>query len=167
MKIKSLTTKELYDKLLVYFDIRELVSPGVYNKFKHKGNYFFLSRFDIRLLQNILWIRETTNAKITINTWMWGGRFDERGLRDTSTPMVQKRARDNDAWLSGHVLAMALDYDVEGQTAEEHRAWLQERSILIPNPIRLERKLNGEQISWVHKDVCDDPKNPRVYQFDI
>lgn len=167
MKIKSLTTQELYDQFLEYFRIEELVSPGAYKKYKHHGDYFFLSRFDKRLIENMLWIRETSGRKITVNTWLWGGRFDERGIRDTSTPMVQSRAAKNDAWLSGHVLAMALDYDVEGQTAEEHRAWLVKRSTLLPNPIRLERKYNGKQINWVHLDVCDDPKNPRVYEFDI
>lgn len=167
MKIKSLTTKELYDQFLEYFDVREWVSPGAYAKYKHHGDYFFLSRIDKRLIENMLWIRVTIGAKITVNDWLWGGRFTQRGIRDTSTPMTQKRAANKDAWLSAHTLAMGGDYDVEGQTAEEHRQWLQDRAILLPNPIRLERNLNGKQISWVHLDVCDDPKNPKVYQFDI
>ena len=167
MKIKTLITKQLYDQLLTYFDVREFVSPGAYEKYKYFGDYFFLSRIDKRLLENLLWIRVTSGRKITINDWLWNGRFDERGIRDSSTPMLQERARNNDAWLSGHVLAMAIDYDVEGQTAEEHRAWLVKRAKQLPHPIRLERKLNGKQITWVHLDVCDDPKNPRVYQFDI
>lgn len=162
-----LNTKELYDLVLKYFDVRELVSPGAYNKYKHFGEYFFLSRFDIRLLQTIIWIRLNLNKKITVNTWLWGGRFDERGIRDTSTPMVKARAQKDDSWLSGHVLAMALDYDVEGQTAEEHRDWLLKNEEGLPHPIRLEHKLNDEPISWVHLDVCDDPKNPKVYLFDI
>lgn len=167
MNVKALTTKELYDQFLIFFDVRELVSHGAYKKYKHFGNYFFLSRIDIRLIQTMLWIRITTGRKITINTWLWGGRFDERGIRDTSTPMTQKRADNNDAWLSGHVLAMAFDYDVEGQTAEEHRAWLVSKSKELPHSIRLERKFKGKQITWVHLDICDDPKNPKVYEFDI
>jgi len=114
-----------------------------------------------------LWIRINVDAPITVNDWLWGGRFDERGIRDTSTPMVQSRAYNNDAWLSGHVLAMALDYDVKGQTAVEHREWLKDHADELPHPIRLERKYNGKQITWVHLDVCDDPKNPKVYEFDI
>lgn len=167
MKIKSLTTKELYDQFLNYFRIEELVSPDAFHKYKHHGDYFFLSRFDKRLIENMLWIRETLGVSITINTWYWGGRFSQRGLRDSSTNMMKKRAAKNDAWLSAHALAMGMDYDVEGQTAEEHREWLKERDILLPHPIRLERKFKGKQISWVHLDVCDDPKNPRVYEFDV
>lgn len=165
--ILNLSTLELYDKFLEFFDIRELISPGAYEKYKHYGQYFFLSRISKRLLETMLWIRINVDARITINNWLWGGRFDERGIRDTSTPMVQNRAIQNDAWLSGHVFGKAFDYDVEGQTAEEHRQWLQDREELLPHPIRLERKLKGKQINWVHIDVCEDPKNPKVYQFDI
>lgn len=165
--ISNLSTLELYQKFLEFFDVRELVSPRAYDKYKHFGDHFFLSRIDKRLLETMLWIRINVDARITINNWLWGGRFTQRGVRDTSTPMVQQRAKRNEAWLSGHVLAMAFDYDVEGQTAQEHRQWLQEREVLLPHPIRLERKLKGRQINWVHLDVCDDPKNPKVYQFDI
>ena len=167
VQVDSLSTKEIYDQILVYFDIRELVSPGVYKKFKDRSDYFFLARFDLRLLENLLWIRINVNKGITINNWMHGGNLDERGLRDTSTPMVQKKARENDPWLSGHVLAMGIDYDVNGQTAEEHREWLQKRADLLPHPIRLIRKLGNKQIIWVHLDVCDLPYNPKVYQFDM
>lgn len=165
--ILELTTKQLYDNILRFFDVRELVSPEAYEKYKHHGNYFFLSRIDKRLLENLLWVRINVDAKITVNDWLWGRRFTQRGIRDTSTSMVQKRALKNDAWLSTHVLSMGLDYDVEGQTAEEHRAWLVENSENLPHPIRLERKYKGEQITWVHMDVADDPKNPKVYEFDI
>jgi len=58
VQVDSLSTKEIYDQILVYFDIRELVSPGVYRKFKDRSDYFFLARFDIRLLENLLWIRK-------------------------------------------------------------------------------------------------------------
>ena len=167
LELTVLTTKKLYDSILEFFDIRELVSLGVYKKYGHYGEYFILSRFDKRLLENLLWIRVNIDTSITVNTWLWGGRFDERGIRDTSTPMVQTRADNDDAWLSGHVLAMALDYDVENQTAVEHRKWLKKHSEDLPHPIRLERKYKKKQITWVHLDVCDDPKNPRVYEFDI
>lgn len=160
-------TEKLYNDFLKYFRVEELVSPGAYNKYKYLGDFFFLSRIDRRLIETLLWIRETTGRKITINTWLWGGRFSQRGIRDTSTKMTQSRAEKNDAWLSAHPLAMGLDYDIEGQTAEEHRLWLVSQSENLPHPIRLERKYKGAQINWIHLDVCEDPRNPKVYQFDI
>ena len=156
-----------YDDFLRYFDARELVSPEAYNKYKNFGSYFFLSRFDIRLIETMLWIRETTQSAIIINTWHRNGRFDERGLRDTSTPMVQNKASIDDPYLSAHVLGKAFDYDIAHQTPVEHREWLKSRENDLPHKIRLERNLRGQPISWVHLDVCDDPKNSKVYEFDV
>jgi len=34
-EILKLSTLELYDKILEFFDIRELISPGVYQKYAH------------------------------------------------------------------------------------------------------------------------------------
>lgn len=160
-------TKEIYNHFLTYFKVQELVSPGVYNKYKPLGDYFFLSRFDIRLIKTLLVIREALDKPITINNWLWGGKYDERGLRDTSTPMVQNRAKNNDPWLSGHVISMAVDFDVEGMTANEVRKWLNKNKFILPYKIRLERKYKGKYITWVHLDVCDDPRNPKVYEFDV
>lgn len=169
-EIFKLSIKELYDHILEYFDIRELVSPGVYEKYIQRlgySRYDILARADKRLLETMLWIRINYGDSITINDWMWGGRFDERGLRDTSTPMTQKRAARNDAWLSSHPLFSAFDYITKGQTAAEHRDWLEAHSDELPHPIRLENEMNGKQISWVHLDVCEIPGLPRVYRFDI
>ena len=104
---------------------------------------------------------------MTINNWLWGGHFDERGVRDTSTDMVKARAKKSDSWLSAHVLSMGADYDIEGETAAQHRQWLNSVANELPHPIRLERKFSGKPITWVHLDVCDDPRSPKVYQFDV
>lgn len=160
-------TKLLYDYFLSYFDVEEIVSPQLFERFKHHGDYFFLSRFDIRLLKTMVVIREALDLPITINNWKWGGRFDERGFRDTSTPMVQTKSKNDIPWFSGHVVTMAFDFDVEGMTANQVRRWLKDNKSILPCKIRLERKLNGDYISWVHLDVIDEPKNPKVYEFDI
>lgn len=154
----------LYERILEYFDVRELVTPWAYQKFKHRGDYFFLSRIDPRLLVTILFIRETTGRKMTINDYLWGGRFDERGVRDNLSPLV--KARISPYW-SGHVFAMAVDFDLEGMTAQEVRDWLIEHTEGLPFKIRLEHKLKGKIISWVHLDVVDDPRLPKVYLFDV
>lgn len=169
-EVHKLSTEALYQAVLNYFDIRELVSPGVYQKYCERFGWpavWILARFDIRLLRTLLFVRLKKGQPITVNNWLWGGRFDERGLRDTSTPMAQKRAANNEAWLSMHPLAGAIDYDVEGETASEHRDWLESVADELPHPIRLENKMNGKQISWVHLDVADIPGNPKVYRFNI
>src|SRR5210317_1957299 len=48
--LKKKTTrsnKSLYDRILNYLDISKLVSPVAYARYKHLGDYFFLSRFDM------------------------------------------------------------------------------------------------------------------------
>lgn len=160
-------TKTIYDNFLKYFSIEEIVSPELFQKFQHKGNYFFLSRFDIRLLSTMIIVRESLDKSITINNWKWGGPFDERGFRDTSTPMVQTKSKSDIPWFSGHVVTMALDFDVKGMTANQVRKWIKDNQDLFPFKIRLERKLNGKFISWVHLDIIDEPKNPWIYEFDV
>lgn len=159
--------KKLYDEFLEYFKPYELFSKKCYEKYKHYGDYFFLSRIDPRLLETLLVIRKAIDKSMTINNWFWGGTFTQRGFRDSSTHMVQSRASKNDPWLSGHVTAMAIDFDVKDMTAVEVRRWLVETQDLLPHHIRLENNMNGQPITWVHLDVCYEPKNPKVYLFDI
>ena len=162
-----MTTKELYDKFLQYFSIEEFFSPKACAKYKHLGKYFFLSRLDIRLIKTLLFVRVTIDSAITINDWKWGGKYTQRGVRDTSTHMMRVRSNNEDPWLSAHPLAMGVDFDVKGMTAIQVREWLVENQDLLPHPIRLEKKYKGVEISWIHLDVADDPRNPKVYLFDV
>lgn len=157
-------TQNLYDQILKYFDIRELVSENAYNQYIAYGEYFLLSRFDKRLLENLLWIRIDLGRPITINDYLFGGDNHQRGLRDNLTPIVQSKKH---VYLSGHALAMAIDFDVDGMTAQEVREYLERKADFLPHPIRLEGKYKGHWITWVHMDVCDDPRNPKVYIFHV
>ena len=96
-----------------------------------------------------------------------GGEFTQRGLRDNLTPIFKSKFENNRLYLSGHVLGMAIDFDVKGMTANEVRNWLAESDYLFPCKIRLERKLKGKFINWVHLDVKSQDKNPKVYLFDV
>lgn len=157
-------TRKIYDDFLKYFDTKEIVSESVYNKFKERGDYFFLSRFDIRLLEVMTFIREDLGKPITINNWKYGGNLHQRGLRENTSQIVSSK---KSPYLSGHVLSMAFDFDVKGISAPFIREYLMSVSELLPCKIRLENKLNGDPISWVHLDVCDEPKNPKVYLFNV
>lgn len=156
--------KNLYDKFLKYFRVEEILSPQAYEAFKGYSNYFILSRFDPRLLEVMVFIREELDQPIRINDWLWGGPFQERGWRDHLTRIVKNKTK---VYFSGHVLGMAFDFDVEDMTAVEVRNWLVKNADRLPHKIRLENLLNGKPISWVHLDVCNEPKNPKVYLFDI
>jgi hypothetical protein len=155
-------SKELFNGFLSYFSLEEIVREDVLIQYGRNTN-LLLSRFDPRLLETMLFIRERLGP-ITINNYAWGGNLDERGLRDNDAPMVRGKGRP---YLSAHTLGAAFDFDVEGMTANEVRQWLKDHADELPYKIRLERKYNGSYISWVHLDVCDEPDNPKVYEFDV
>ena len=85
-----------------YFDIRELVSPQVYNKY---GAEFCWKFFDELLLQDLDTIREY-HGSITINNWLYGGKNTQCGLRCNMDPLVKSKRT---IYCSGHVLARAFD----------------------------------------------------------
>jgi len=155
---------KLYDDFLEYFDVREIVSKDVFKKFKERGDYFFLSRFDPRLLEVMVFVRKDLGRSITINNWIFGGDLHQRGLRENTSEIVSNKTTP---YLSAHVLGKAFDFNVEGMSSSHVREYLMSISELLPYKIRLENKLNGKEISWVHLDVCDEPKNPKVYLFNV
>jgi hypothetical protein len=138
-----------------FFDLEELVSEQVYNKYGQMSWQFF----DPRILITIDWIREKLNRAVTINNWVWGGNLDERGLRENTSPIVYDRTMNDVIYLSGHVLGMAIDFDVEGMSADEVRKWLILNQKELPYPIRIEAG-----VSWNHIDVMNISGN-KIYIF--
>jgi hypothetical protein len=155
--------ENIIEKLSQYFEAHELVSPQVYDIYGNDSFQFLHTD----LLECLLIIRKELDRPITINNWFWGGEFTQRGLRDNLTPIFKSKFENNRLYLSGHVLGMAIDFDVKGMTANEVRNWLAESDYLFPCKIRLERKLKGKFINWVHLDVKSQDKNPKVYLFDV
>ena len=64
-------------------------------------------------------------------------------------------------------MGCAIDFKVSGLNSSEVRKWLLEIQNELPFKIRLENTLNGKQISWVHLDVYDEDKNPKVYLMNL
>jgi hypothetical protein len=143
-----------------YFNIKELVDEAVFNKYGEKAWQFI----DSKLMESLLVIREGIGKPMFLNDWSYGGKFDERGLRHNLSDLVATKSR---IYLSAHMMGKAADFDVHGMKATEVRKWIVDNQDAFPHKIRLERKLNGKEISWVHLDCYDYKKNPKVYLFDI
>ena len=64
---------------------------------------------------------------------------------------------------------MALDFTVEGMSAEDVRNWISSIEDKLPFKVRLEWKhsKNHKTITWVHLDVAYYKNNPKVYKFYI
>lgn len=151
----------VYDNIKTHFNINELVSPAVYNKYKERSWSFL----DYTMLSNLLYIRKNRGHAITINH----GNSQQRGLRENTSHIVKDKTEDNKIYLSGHVLGKAVDFheNSSGDSAEDIRNWIIENQEDLPFPCRLEHKKNGVPISWVHMDTAYLKRNPKVYLFDV
>lgn len=136
------------------FGLKELVCLEVYNKYGETAWEFF----DPRLLETLDWLRESLKRKIYINNWSAGGNFSQRGLRCNICDLVKVKTVKNQIYMSSHVLGKAIDFDVEGMTAQEVCDWILVHQSDLPYSICLE----GE-VSWVHLDMRD--KGKKVYVF--
>jgi len=159
-----MTRFETINELKTYFKPYELVDKITYDKYGNESWQFFHTD----LLKSLLIIRKGLGKSITINDWYWGGHinwkgereeYDERGIRHNISPIVKNKTT---LYLSGHVLGMALDFDVKGMTAEEVRAWIVKNANLFPCKIRLE-----DGVTWCHLDVKETSTNPKVYLFNV
>lgn len=158
-----MTDTQILKGIKEYFGVFELVGRAVFNKYRNRA-WMFL---DIRLLWALLIIRANIDKPITVNNWYWGGKFSQRGLRSNLQQIFASYFKRRKLYLSGHVMGKAIDFDVKGMTAEEVREWILKHQELFPFKIRLEHKLKGKAINWVHLDVFQDETKPHIYLFNI
>lgn len=146
-----------------YFKVHEFVDPYTYKKFGEDSWQFICP-----ILQaNVLFMREALDRPFRANDWYWGGRFSQRGLRSNRTRIVSRKTRLKRLYLSAHTMGKALDFNVDGMTGEQVRKWAAENADAFPFKARFENEINGKQISWVHIDVFDNPKNDKLYFFNV
>ncbi len=155
--------EKVYKEIQKYFKIQEFVSKKVYDKYRDDAWMFICPL----LLHNLLVIRETLGKPITINNWHNGGKFSQRGLRSNLSAIFMSKFKRGRMYLSPHVMGKAVDFDVKGMGAEEVRMWLKANHKILPYKIRLEHKMNGKNINWVHLDVFNDLANNKVYEFNV
>ena len=158
-----MSDEEIYDEIKKYFRIEEFVSKKVHKKYGDRAWMFLCPR----LLHTVLIIRKELGKPITINNWHIGGKFSQRGLRSNLSNIFYSKFKKGVMYLSAHVTGRAVDFDVKGVEAQDVRDWLVENSSILPYKIRLEDKMKGRPISWVHLDMYYSRKNPKVYKFNV
>ena len=142
-----------------YFDIKELVDEETFRRHGENAWQFICPM----LQETMLILRENLGRSITVNNWPFGGGLTQRGLRHNRSEIVKDKVS---MYLSAHMMGKALDFDVKGLTAKQVREWIVVNEHLFPYKIRLEKKFRGKEITWVHLDVFQNEKNPKVYLFD-
>ncbi|NDO73080.1 D-Ala-D-Ala carboxypeptidase family metallohydrolase [Shewanella sp. SE1] len=122
-----------------HFKIYELVDRQTYTD---RGDRAW-QLFNPRLLELLDQLRELFDAPITVNTWKWGGQFENRGLRTSASPYYRP--------YSQHSFGRAVDFDVRGLSADQARERIIEwfnAGLLEVDSITLELGVN-----WVHLDI--------------
>lgn len=97
------------------------------------------------------YLREELGARITINDWYWGGDFQQRGRRTIESDVYKE--------LSDHSDGNAVDFHVEGKTANEVRERIlgdlcEDLKVLGVTAIEDEHYAP----TWVHISVADFSK---------
>ena len=134
-----------------YFKIKELVCSHTYAKFGEKAWQFL----DTDLLYCLLLLRESILCKpMVVN---YNGHW-QRGLRCNMCQLVKEKSG---VYLSAHCLGKAVDFSVQGMSAQEARRLIKLHAPSFPCNIRLEK-----DVSWVHFDVLQQwGVTDKVYEF--
>lgn len=144
--------KKIVDFLSKFFDVRELVSPAVYEKHQ-TGAWRF---FDPRLLETLLVLRrDILRVPLVCNNWRSGGELTQRGLRENVCEIVRNKTAAGSLYLSAHTLGMAVDLSSPSMTAEEMRRSIKQHADALPYPVRIEKKEGAP--TWLHIDVAVSP----------
>lgn len=147
---------KLIEEVSKHFNIKELVCPHCYNKFKDNSWQFISTE-----LLSTLYILRTIviNKPMVINTWATNGSYSQRGLRCNMCQLVKSKTS---IYMSAHSLGKAVDFHVPGMDAESVRNLIRNNVNKFEYPIRLEKCTN-----WCHID-CYVPKGSsnRLLEFE-
>lgn len=128
-----------------YFNIKELVSPIVYNKFGEQAWMFF----DEDLLSELDYIREAFGSAIIINNWATGGTLKQCGLRSNMDDLVKSKKT---LYLSAH--CMGKGFDLHAKNGNNKLLYEYVYNLIIAKKLKHFKRLENisKTPSWVHVD---------------
>lgn len=130
-----------------FFRIEELVDKKTFEKWGERS-WMFLRPEALISLDNI---RRYFERPVTVNDWLWGGQFHNRGFR----PLYSTVGGD----YSQHRLGNAFDLDVKGVSAEEARQTI----IRLKDDPLFELIMCLEtDVGWLHFDCRNIPDRQRI-----
>lgn len=134
-----------------HFTASELFPDAVIKKYPPRLYWGF---YDQRLLEFIDWLRKELDRPIRVNINAAGVKnFQNRGFRpNTYTSKL---------YCSQHCFGRAIDFDVDGMSAEDVRQWLRDNKDRLPLPIWVE-----DGVNWVHIDIRQSDEG-MLYFFKI
>lgn len=152
----NMTREEILTEIKKFFSIEELVCDHTVKKYGESAWRFL----DTNFLWVLLIIRRDI---IRLPMWCNSKTAHQRGLRCNLCLMVKGK---KDVYLSMHCLGKAGDFTITGMSASAAREKIKANAELLPCKVRLEKyDASGNEINWLHVDVSDEEKNPKVYEF--
>lgn len=127
-------------KIAQDFIIQEFVPKSIYKKFG-KNSIWFVDPYLIKFCQ---WLRDYTQAPITINDWHRGGNYSESGLRD---PLTSTGAK-----YSQHKFGKAVDIKVAGHLPETVREIIRENFSVLRDWYGI-TTIEKDTPTWTHVDT--------------
>lgn len=131
-----------------YFKLEELVSPRVYDKYGEMAWQFL----DERLLKTIDDLREFFNKPITVNDWLWGGKFTQRCYRSNLDELVKSKTLKDKLYCSQHSMGRAIDFHIKGISAQSIR-----NKIILNKEKFKYITFMEDKVNWVHIDIRNSP----------
>lgn len=136
-----------------YFDIKELVSKNIYNKYGDEA-IKFLDPIGLAALENV---REILNTPLVCNNWATGGSRNYCGYRELGCGVGTVKG--------AHYKGKAYDLISTKMTAKEMRDILDTNQDKLIYPIRVEKWDGDKEITWLHIDVLPNPYGRKLYFF--
>lgn len=126
-----------------YFDIKELVSPIVYDKWGEQAWMFFSAD----TLKDLDLIRETYGHPIIINNWNTG--LKQCGLRSNMDELVKSKKT---LYLSAHT--MGKGFDLHCFYGHNNKLWQHCYSLILCGKLKTFKRLENikDTNGWVHID---------------
>lgn len=127
----------------IYFDIKELVSPIVYNKWGNQAWMFF----DEQVLKDLDYIRETYGSPIIINNW--NNNLKQCGLRSNMDAMVKNKKT---LYLSAHT--MGKGFDLHCAYGHNSKLWQHCYDLILKGKLKSFKRLENikDTPTWTHID---------------
>ena len=128
----------------IYFGIKELVSPIVYDKWKEQAWMFF----DENVLQDLDKIREMYGSPIIINDWAKG--LKQCGLRSNMDEMVKSKKT---LYLSAHT--MGKGFDLHCYYGHNNKLWQHCYNLIKSKKLKAFKRLEDIKNTngWIHTDA--------------
>lgn len=128
----------------IYFGLKELVSPVVYNKWGEQA-WMFFGEDELLDLDTI---RETWGSSIIINNW--GSGLKQCGLRSNLDEIPYGHTKKNELYLSGHTMGKA--FDLHAGNGLNNKLWAHCYNLIAHKKLRAFRRLEEKTNGWVHID---------------